>query len=465
MVKRASIGVLLLLCTTFSPFQSAIAIDTARLQIPLPIPYTSRAIVLDGQTYEWRNALHLHFSDTLQQARTPHEYPFSWEYPDNYTELLPRPRSRNEVEVLLCWDLDYLYLAFKVSDAHLFAEIVGHGENPDIYMNDGIEVYIDTGFDSKDKMDINDYQFIIDILNNSIVFRGDKNQMQLSYDKAVPKDYGQNILFNSAVSIYGAVNDTTVPATGYEIEIAIPFAAIGVVPEAGKRFKMDLCVNDVDYFLHEAPLYEGKPMIAWSFNWVGLSNFGFPAYWQTVELAGSPGWFDRMAYQSRTKWFKLLANAFFVTILLYAFLYARLLRKTRIPKSGELSPAALLIIKGSLQEDSKANPNSIVLRKATDFVVQKPDEMLNSEMLAAQLGMSLRKLQRITNTELNCTPTSFIQMIKLNQAADYLKSRKGNVSETAYDFGFSDPSHFSRLFKKHFGLSPAEFIRKASGEK
>jgi len=60
---------------------------------------------------------------------------------------------------------------------------------------------------------------------------------------------------------------------------------------------------------------------------------------------------------------------------------------------------------------------------------------------------------------MNCTPTNFIWIVKLKLAAKFLINKQGNVSEAAYEFGFSNPSHFSRMFKKHFGVSPKEFQR------
>lgn len=33
----------------------------------------------------------------------------------------------------------------------------------------------------------------------------------------------------------------------------------------------------------------------------------------------------------------------------------------------------------------------------------------------------------------------------------------GNLSEIAYRVGFSDQAHFSRSFKRHFGMTPSEY--------
>jgi len=47
----------------------------------------------------------------------------------------------------------------------------------------------------------------------------------------------------------------------------------------------------------------------------------------------------------------------------------------------------------------------------------------------------------------------------LKRAAVLLKEKYGNVSEVALEVGFTNPSYFSRMFKKTFSISPAEFSK------
>jgi len=44
----------------------------------------------------------------------------------------------------------------------------------------------------------------------------------------------------------------------------------------------------------------------------------------------------------------------------------------------------------------------------------------------------------------------------LVKAKQLLKATTMNISEIAYDVGFSDPAYFSRVFKDEFGVSPGE---------
>ncbi|MCD4732349.1 MAG: helix-turn-helix transcriptional regulator, partial [Bacteroidales bacterium] len=51
----------------------------------------------------------------------------------------------------------------------------------------------------------------------------------------------------------------------------------------------------------------------------------------------------------------------------------------------------------------------------------------------------------------------FVRVIRLNKSIELLKTKSGNISEIAYDVGFSSPSYFSECFRRHFGLSPTEY--------
>jgi len=57
------------------------------------------------------------------------------------------------------------------------------------------------------------------------------------------------------------------------------------------------------------------------------------------------------------------------------------------------------------------------------------------------------------------SPYQFLLRLKLNQAAQYLHQPGALVKQAAEAAGFEDPFHFSRAFKRIFGLSPDQFRR------
>lgn len=47
----------------------------------------------------------------------------------------------------------------------------------------------------------------------------------------------------------------------------------------------------------------------------------------------------------------------------------------------------------------------------------------------------------------------------MKEAARLLKEEKLSVSEVGYQLGFTNLSHFSRIFKKHIGMNPKQYTK------
>jgi len=426
--------------------------------IPMELPYTSKQIVIDGDIEEWGKYFEFEFQDTMTFLHQSGDHEIMTFYDEKYdysnTNL---PLSKNELEIRICWNMENLFFAFKVLDQHLFAEVRQDANYPEFHLNDAIEIYIDSKNDSREKMDLNDYQFIVDINNNSVVLRGDRKYIE-SDTMSVPKDIGQNILFESAAVYTGSINDSAGNDKGYIIEIAIPFAAIGIKPDAGHLMKLDLCNDDADYSFRNAQTMQDSANIYYAFNWSGQNDFGYPEFWKPVVFSGGPGWYERFSAKYDRYWLPIYALTLLISVLTLMWLIFRIRKLKKLPVLHEMSHSQKSVFSGSPhQMDVPLSLNQKILKQATEIIEEKPDESIRSELLARELGVSLRNLQRITRTEIDCTPTNFIWLVKLNLASEFLKNRQGNVSEAAYEFGFSNPSHFSRMFKNHFGVSPREY--------
>lgn len=84
---------------------------------------------------------------------------------------------------------------------------------------------------------------------------------------------------------------------------------------------------------------------------------------------------------------------------------------------------------------------------------------LNVEMLSNKVGMSRAQLHRRIKDITGISSGEFIRNFRLNHAA-HLLTQGGNiyVTQVAYACGFSNPTNFSTTFKKHFGMTPSEYI-------
>ena len=86
------------------------------------------------------------------------------------------------------------------------------------------------------------------------------------------------------------------------------------------------------------------------------------------------------------------------------------------------------------------------------------DSDFNVDMLTREVGISRTQLHRKMRELTGLTTSEFIRNIRLEQAARLLKEQKINVTQVAYTVGFSNLAHFSTLFRKHFGMSPTEYV-------
>lgn len=67
-----------------------------------------------------------------------------------------------------------------------------------------------------------------------------------------------------------------------------------------------------------------------------------------------------------------------------------------------------------------------------------------------------RLFQRFAAT----TPYRFLTKLKMNRAAELLLDRRMLVRQAADELGFADAFHFSRTFKRIYGVSPEQFLRR-----
>jgi DNA-binding response OmpR family regulator len=93
------------------------------------------------------------------------------------------------------------------------------------------------------------------------------------------------------------------------------------------------------------------------------------------------------------------------------------------------------------------------------------DPEFDVETLGKEIGMSRTNLYRKLKAIINQHPTEFIQTFRLKKAVLLLKSNSGNISEVAYSLGFNSLTYFTRLFKKHYGMTPTEYIHQHSKNK
>ena len=82
---------------------------------------------------------------------------------------------------------------------------------------------------------------------------------------------------------------------------------------------------------------------------------------------------------------------------------------------------------------------------------------VSMEQIAEKMGTSRQTLYRKLKAE-DVTYEKLLDDLRQKMAVNYLSGKKASVNETAYLVGFSEPSAFSRAFKRWTGNSPGGYV-------
>lgn len=77
--------------------------------------------------------------------------------------------------------------------------------------------------------------------------------------------------------------------------------------------------------------------------------------------------------------------------------------------------------------------------------------------LAREAGMSEPKLRKLFRQIFGKGIFAYYQSPRMQKAAGLLKDKRLTVSEVGYELGFTNLSHFSRVFEQHHGIKPKKY--------
>ncbi|NHN69050.1 helix-turn-helix domain-containing protein [Pseudomonas fluorescens] len=131
-----------------------------------------------------------------------------------------------------------------------------------------------------------------------------------------------------------------------------------------------------------------------------------------------------------------------------------------------IANALIELVVGGLQSLPQAQQGEVSklqtfhLSRVKSYILQNlGDPSLNVERIALELKMSVSSLYRIFEKE-NQPLSQWIWSQRLELCQRDLKSpvlKEKNIGDIAFDWGFSNCTHFSRAFKRETGMTPKEF--------
>lgn len=97
------------------------------------------------------------------------------------------------------------------------------------------------------------------------------------------------------------------------------------------------------------------------------------------------------------------------------------------------------------------------IRRAEDHLRKHFDSDVSIDVLAAGAGMSPRNFIRRFKAATGRLPGAYLQMLRVSAAKDMLEHGATSIQTVCSKIGYEDVAYFRGLFKRHTGMTPAEY--------
>ncbi|MEV5410734.1 AraC family transcriptional regulator [Thermopolyspora sp. NPDC052614] len=137
----------------------------------------------------------------------------------------------------------------------------------------------------------------------------------------------------------------------------------------------------------------------------------------------------------------------------------------------ELIMSSLLFVQPSNYYEQLVRPQvkpvRPAVRRSLDFIEANLAESITMADIARHANMSVRAIQQGFQAELGTTPMNYLRDRRLERAReellDAIPSDGVTVTQIAEHWGFTHLSHFATLYRKRWGESPSDTLRRGSG--
>lgn len=139
----------------------------------------------------------------------------------------------------------------------------------------------------------------------------------------------------------------------------------------------------------------------------------------------------------------------------------RLARKGHKILESSIILNILCIIARHETDEAEINTNKQKIEKTLIKMESNITNNLSLKDYADELYLSVDQFSHLFTETVGVPPYKYILSLKMTRAKQLLRQTEHSVSEIAKFIGYQDPLYFSRIFKKHCGVTPMQY-RKAS---
>ena len=230
------------------------------------------------------------------------------------------------------------------------------------------------------------------------------------------------------------------------------FSGRGDVALAGRRFHVEggqlflIPAGSVSY-------YQADELAPWRYAWIGFDGTWGQAVLDAVGLDGAHPLADMRDMSRMYGIVSEMHQAMFEPNG-YLLLCSGALRLMDQLLSGPRAQA----VTGN---ESRQDPGSLRRDSRIDDLILRLDqhylESLSVQALSEELQMSRSYLSEQFRKRAGCSIKTYVTRLRMKHACMRMIDHRLTIRSVAEECGYDDPLFFSRVFKKHYGMSPRQY--------
>lgn len=109
-----------------------------------------------------------------------------------------------------------------------------------------------------------------------------------------------------------------------------------------------------------------------------------------------------------------------------------------------------------LNEKSK-NRNKNTLNKIINYIHENIDKEITLEKIASEVYLTPNYTGHIFKENMSMSFNEYVTQVRMEYAKKFLMQPENKIYDVSFMVGYKNPHYFSKLFKKHTGVSPSAF--------
>ena len=151
----------------------------------------------------------------------------------------------------------------------------------------------------------------------------------------------------------------------------------------------------------------------------------------------------------------------------YQWLFRQMIEELQLTRSAyqevlnlSLKHLLLLINRHLEEENEKFSVMTDEVERAAHFFGENYNRDINIKKYAKDRNVNLCLFIRKFKEVFKVTPMQYVLSLRINNAKNLMSATDYNISQVAASVGYDNALYFTRLFKRHTGMSPTEYKKR-----